>query len=357
MKKIFKCLSEKMNIKKIIKPRNEEDYYRIGHCLISRGFIGILLIFSGILALYYLLITSLPFFLGEYENGTRIYSYDSFALKFVSDTVKIKAQSGYIAYYGEVKNGMANGRGTLYTKEGEVRYEGIFKENEYNETGILYNEDSVYQGEFEKNEYEGEGTLYDLNGSREYEGEFHNGKKSGKGAIYNQNELVFTGNFQNDKILYQDFLGKTAEEIAGMYTGKRTIYYDETNFVVDMTDISVLYAGTAEEDRLDEGVLTERIFIIDNECMLGGKILNTIEEIRRQTGGFSFEGNSRITMQEAVALKQGLETKGTFADALEVTDYEKETILYLHMAEYNSIQYVFYSYDRQGGFVMYSMEK
>lgn len=357
MKKIFKCLSEKMKMKKIIKPKNEEDYYRIGRYLISKGLITILLIFFGILALYYLLITCLPFFLGKYENGIRIYSYDSFALKFVSDTVKIKAKSGYIAYDGEVKNGMANGRGTLYTKEGEIRYEGIFKDNEYSETGILYNEDNVYEGEFEKNKYEGEGILYDLNGSKEYEGGFHSGKKSGKGAIYDQNKLIFTGNFQNDKIMYQDFLGKTAEEIADMYTGKRTIYYDETNFVVELADISVFYAGTAEKDRLDQGILTERIFIVDNECMLGGKKINAIEEIREQTGGFSFEGNSYITMEEAVVLKQGLKTKGSFEDALKVTGYEKETMLYLYMAEYNGIQYVFYSYDKQGGFIMYSMEK
>lgn len=348
---------KKINIKKGIRPKNEEDYYRIGRYLISRGLITILLIFLGILALYYLLIMFLPFFLGKYENGVRVYSYDSFALKFVSDTVKIKAESGYTAYYGEVENGMAHGRGTLYTKEGDIRYEGIFKENQYSETGTLYNEDNVYEGEFEENQYEGEGVLYDLNGSKEYEGEFHNGEKSGKGAVYDQNQLVFTGNFQNDKIMYQDFLGKTVEEIAEMYTGKRTIYYDETNFVVDMEDISVLYAGTPGEDRLDEEVLTERIFIVDEECLLGGKKIRAIEEIRKQTGGFSFEGNSRITMQEAVALKRGLKTKGTFVDAKEVEEYEKEMILYLYMAEYNGIQYVFYSYDKQGSFVMYSMEK
>lgn len=357
MKKIFQYLPKKITIKKGIKPKNEEDYYHIGHYLISRGFITVLLILFGIFALYYLLITGLPFFLGEYKNGVRIYSHDSFALKFVSDTVKIKAESGYIAYYGEVKNGMANGRGTLYTKDGEIRYEGMFQDNEYSDIGILYNENSVYQGEFEKNQYEGEGILYDLNGCKEYEGEFHNGAKSGKGMLYDQNQVVFTGNFQKDKIIYQDFLGKTAKQIRELYTGKQIIYYDETNFIVDMTDISALYAGTAKEDRLDEEVFAERIFIIDSECLLAGKRVCSIEEIREQTGGFSFEGNSRITMQEAVALKRGLETKGAFVDALEVTGYEKETILSLYMAEYNGIQYVFYSYDRQGGFVMYSMEK
>jgi len=358
MKKIFQWLSEKLNIKKIIRPKNEKDYYRIGRYLISRGLVTIVLLFLGIIALYYLLIVSLPFFLGEYENGVKIYSYDSLALKFVSDTVKIRAESGYIAYHGEVADGMANGTGTLYTKSGDIRYKGTFKDNEYSETGILYNEDSVYEGRFENNEYEGEGVLYDLNGSREYEGEFHNGEKSGKGMLYDSgNELIFTGNFQNDEIMYQDFLGKTAEEIAGMYTGNRTIYYDEENFVVDMADISVLYAGAAKEDRLDENVLAERIFIVGNECVLGGKKIESIEEIRKETGGFSFEGNSRITMQEAVALKQGLQTEGLFSDALEVTGYAKDTLLYLYMAEYEGIQYIFYSYDRQGGFVMYSMER
>ena len=60
--------------KKIMKRlKKEEDYYRIGRYLISKGLITILLIFFGILALYYLLITCLPFFLGKYENGIRFY--------------------------------------------------------------------------------------------------------------------------------------------------------------------------------------------------------------------------------------------------------------------------------------------
>ena len=52
MKKIFQYLPKKITIKKGIKPKNEEDYYHIGHYLISRGFITVLLILFGIFALY-----------------------------------------------------------------------------------------------------------------------------------------------------------------------------------------------------------------------------------------------------------------------------------------------------------------
>ena len=48
MKKIFQYLPKKITIKKGIKPKNEEDYYHIGHYLISRGFITVLLILFGI---------------------------------------------------------------------------------------------------------------------------------------------------------------------------------------------------------------------------------------------------------------------------------------------------------------------
>ena len=345
-------------MKNLIEPKSEEDYYTIGRYLISRGLVTLIIFFIGAVGLYYLLMISLPTVFGGFEAGVKIYSYDSVALRFISDTVKIKAKSGYITYYGEVEKGMAKGSGILYTKNGEIRYEGEFKENKYNGQGTLYNKDSIYKGEFQNNLYEGKGVLYRLNGSKEYEGEFHQGKRSGNGELYNSsNQLIFTGNFLNDELMYQDFLGKTADELAKMYTGKRRIYYDDESFAVDMTDISVVYAGTINNNNLDDTIVAERIFICSEECILDGKRVSTIEEIRRLTGGFSFEGNSLLTMQEAAALKEGLETEEVFSDVLEVSGYAKDKIIYLYMAEYDDIQYTFYSYDREGKFIMYAMEQ
>lgn len=358
MKKLFQSLSEKINIKNLIEPKDEEDYYTIGRYLISRGLVTLLIFLIGAIAFYYLFIISLSTVFGDFEAGVRIYSYDSVALRFISDTVKIKAESGYIAYYGEVEKGMAEGRGILYTKTGEIRYEGEFKENEYSGEGTLYNKDSTYKGEFQNNLYEGEGILYRLNGSKEYEGEFHQGKRAGNGELYDSgNQLIFTGNFLNDELMYQDFLGKTADELAKMYTGKRRIYYNDTSFAVDMTDISVVYAGTINDNSLDDTIVAERIFICSEECILDGKRVRTIEEVRRLTGGFSFEGNSQLTMQEAVALKEGIEAEQVFSDVLEVSGYAEDKLIYLYMAEYNDIQYTFYSYDRDGKFIMYAMEQ
>ena len=69
-----------------------------------------------------------------------------------------------------------NGKGVEYYKNGKVKYEGDFKNDEYH----------------------GNGTYYFENGEVYY-GEFYKGKRHGNGIIFKDNKLVKGGQFKNDK--------------------------------------------------------------------------------------------------------------------------------------------------------------
>lgn len=342
-----------------IKPRHSGDYYHMGRYLVSRRLVSMIIFVTGIAGLYYLLIINPPAFLSRGLTGVKTYRYNSIPLRYVSDVVKIRAKSGYTAYYGEVEKGKANGTGILYTKTGEIRYDGAFENSEYQGTGSLYEDGCLrYQGEFAHNVYQGEGRLYRTNGSMEYEGNFKEGEKSGEGKLYDSsNNLIYTGSFQTDELMYEELLGKTTGEVTERYTGTRTIYYDDENFVVDMEEIGAVYAGSTGENYLDDSILVQRVFVKSTDCILAGKSLDTIAQIKEIAGESSFEGNSVLLMEEAVAMEETLQTEHVFEDVLEVKEYPQDKEIYLYMFEYNGIQYTFYSYDRDGGFVMYSIEK
>lgn len=100
-----------------VKPRDKNDYYRVGRYLVSRRLVSMIIFVMGIAGAYYFLFINPLGGIRSKSDNVKVYNYDSIPLRFVSDTVKIKAKSGYVAYYGEVKDGKAEGKGALYAKK------------------------------------------------------------------------------------------------------------------------------------------------------------------------------------------------------------------------------------------------
>ena len=76
-----------------------------------------------------------------------------------------------------------NGKGKKYNLlNGNLIFEGEFKNGKINGKGIEYNKD---------------------NGLVEFEGEYLNGEKHGIGKEYKNGNLIFEGYFQNGKKLYR----------------------------------------------------------------------------------------------------------------------------------------------------------
>lgn len=342
-----------------IRPRDKDDYYSVGRFLVSRRLVSMVIFLMGIVGAYYLIVVRAGVFSGG-ANDVKIYNYDSIRLRFADDTVKIRTESGYIGYYGDVSKGKANGKGILYSAKDIMRYSGAFKDSEYCGNGMLYGDNSnlMYSGEFAHNEFQGKGTLYRENGSKEYTGDFDDGKKSGNGKLYDSaNNEIYKGNFLGDEINYNELLGKSTTEISDIYTGKRTIYSKDDEFVVNMEDIDTYYVGNSSTNTLDDEVMVNEIYVKKNECVINGERVDSITDIRNLLGNVGFEGKSYITLKEAVVLDKFTKAEGSLDDAVLVKDYEKNKELYLTMFECDDLQYTFYSTDKSDTFIMYSVEE
>lgn len=355
-----------------VKPRHKDDYYTIFNWLVSKRLVFAVVLVTGMVSCYYLcFIHPVPLFLNNSE-GIRVYRYDSLPLRFAAEKVKIKAKSGYVAYEGNVAGGKANGAGTLYDKAGNYIYTGEFVESKYHGSGKLYGERNVlkYEGSFAENLFNGEGTLYRNNGSKEYVGCFNMGLKEGAGILYDAgNNLVYTGNFSQDQVLYTDLLGKAAPEISDCYSGTRTVYTDENYFVVTLDDINAVYCGKSDKENLDESVIIEDLYVLQDTIVVEGHICRTAEDLSRVFGFKAYEGNTQITVPEAVAIDQlnktgkgaltpvNLITEDIFADVKKVISYEPEYYVYLYTYIKEEVIYTFFFQERYGGFSMYLMEK
>lgn len=356
-----------------VRPRDKYDYYPFFGYLVSRKLAHAVVIVVGILCLCYLVWVNPVINIAEgVGSGEKIYSYRSLPLRFASGAVKIKAKSGYVAYDGNVEKGYATGYGQLFSEEGALVYKGNFEKNEYSGQGVLYYPIGQvrYEGEFLENEFEGEGTLYRENGTKQYEGQFSDGVFEGEGTLYNaSDDEVFHGSFHNGELVYTQLLGKTAAEIAELYTGGRLIYQNETEWVVMLDDIDAFYAMASESGSIEDDGKTSVVYVGKSEFTYGDYRMTTMEEVRNVLGTPAFEGNSYITLPEAagicwlqkrgveIPLEIGLKARQPYDEVRIVESYETDTLVYLYVFQVEDVTYTFIAADRDGGFFMYALEQ
>lgn len=117
---------------------------------------------------------------------------------FSGKGVFITERGDYII--GNWENGKLNGEGKLVDNNGEVCYEGGFKDNKKNGEGDeFYPGGDVYSGYFYNGLKNGKGIYSFANGST-YEGNFKDNKFNGFGEFKSDNGDNFTGEFKNGKI-------------------------------------------------------------------------------------------------------------------------------------------------------------
>jgi len=102
-----------------------------------------------------------------------------------------------IKYIGQVLNGVPEGKGIMFWKNGE-RYEGEWKNDNKDGKGIYYFLDGDrYEGNYKNGLREGKGIEYYSNGDR-YEGDYRNDKREGKGIEYYSNGDRYEGEWNNN---------------------------------------------------------------------------------------------------------------------------------------------------------------
>ena len=79
-------------------------------------------------------------------------------------------------------NGLKHGKGKIYYKNGNIKYDGDFVNNKIEVNGKYIWEDSEYYiGQFLNDLRHGKGKLYDKDDNIKYDGDFVNGKFEGNG--------------------------------------------------------------------------------------------------------------------------------------------------------------------------------
>jgi len=150
-----------------------------------------------------------------------------YKLDISSQTNKeVQAKSSYHHYKGGVKNGKANGSGTLLYN-GKKYLEGSWKDG-YIVKGKFYdlvNSDGklAYDGQFKKGVFDGDGTMFIDKYNERYEGKFKNGKKNGQGKIFDEDDHVYIeGRWKDDKLVSGKELHYQSGEI--IYEGNMNGY-------------------------------------------------------------------------------------------------------------------------------------
>lgn len=354
-----------------IRPRDEKDYYSFLGWLVSRRLAMAAVVVISILCIAFLQISKPD----KTENAApyKAYKYNSVMLKFVTGKVQILGRSGYMAYIGDVETGIVKGRGTLYNPQGDIVYDGEFDANAYNGTGKYYENSRLrYEGSFKDNLYEGEGKLYRDNAALWYEGGFHLGRMSGEGTLYDafQNP-VYSGRFQEDRIVYQELIGKKTAEISQMYTGAREIFTADDIYEVYMKDIEAVYFGEDAGNTLDEEFIVKGIYVLQPQVCLCGKEIQDIPQVRECLGEPVYEGNTLLEPEDEIALNRACELRGesilygksgcletsVYDDVTEVSAFDGDYQTYIYVYESEGIIYTFFCRDKDGGFDFYRMER
>ena len=132
-------------------------------------------------------------------------------------------------YLGQGLDGKRHGKGILFDRDGNIKYEGTFK------NGKFYGKDDEQEEDinnFIKEKFESIGQYVDENGIS-YKGPWLNGKKHGKGKEFYQNGMLkYDGEFVDDKyegdgIFYYEnkdyYIGKFSD---GKKSGRGIEYYE-----------------------------------------------------------------------------------------------------------------------------------
>ncbi len=355
-----------------VRPRNKRDYYSVFNWMISKRLAFALVVLLGIVSAMYIS-SMLPAGFWGGSGGVRTYGYRSIPLRFYSGTVNITARGGYIAYSGQVDKGAANGEGSLYAADGSLVYEGEFADNMYNGQGKQYYPSGTpqYTGSFTDNLYNGQGSYYRPSGIMEYQGDYVMGVRTGQGTLYDSvGSQIYQGSFLNDEIVYQDFLDRPTDEVAGLYSGETTVYQSEDEYCVAMPEIDAVYAAKDGSDTLENQWTVDQIFVLRDSVPLEDGTCDTVRQLTDVMGTPLYFGTVWVNLPETVAWNLMAQDKGdeleqidltaqaSFENLLTVSSYDRDYQLYIYTFEYNGLLYHFYFTGAgESQFFMYMMEK
>ncbi|CAD8056060.1 unnamed protein product [Paramecium primaurelia] len=117
-------------------------------------------------------------------------------------------------YHGQIVNNVYEGKGYLFSKSGDLIYEGEFSKGYFHGWGVEYHQNSIQLEE----SYNFEVCQDIMEYFKKYEGCYQFGKKSGVGRLILTNGEIFCGEFRNDQINgFGEFQNKSNNKIIGIW--------------------------------------------------------------------------------------------------------------------------------------------
>ena len=356
-----------------VRPRHSGDYYTFFRWMVSKRLAFAAVIGLAVCSMLYISAVLPADVLSGGSDGIRTYQYRSLPLKFCSGNVNILGSGGYLAYSGAVEKGAASGQGILYASDGSKVYEGQFADSKYNGEGTLYYSGGTprYIGTFQNNLFHGTGQSFWSNGALQYKGDYVSGLRSGTGTLYNHvGSKIFQGNFLADEIVYYDFLDRTTEETADLYSGEIRVYQSDDEYCVAMPEISAIYEVKDGSNTLEDMWKVDRILVLKDEITIDGVRCSTVSHLQNLMGKPLYFGTVWVNLTEAVSWNQLAEeypeavvpvkisSEMGFENVFDVSGYNRDYQLYLYTFEYSGVLYSFYFTGAgESEFLMYAMEK
>ena len=103
-------------------------------------------------------------------------------------------------YMGSFSKGVPHGKGREFSVSHETVYQGEWRDGLYQGDGTLWRKDGCrLEGTFVNGYLEGTGTIFRSNGSVSYRGQFVGGNRDGKGIEYEENGTEYEGEFKDDR--------------------------------------------------------------------------------------------------------------------------------------------------------------
>lgn len=355
-----------------IKPRDRKDYYVIFRWMISKRLAFALVVVLGLLCGYYIY-SMTPSSMIKNNNGSQhTYKYNALPLKFYKGTCNILDKEGRLAYSGNVEKAQCKGSGTLFDKDGNKVYVGAFDNNMFNGQGTSYYHDGTtkHTGSYIDNLYDGNGISYYPNGVMKYNGEFSQGMQNGSGTLYSASGSdLFTGTFLKDDIVFEEFVGKSTEDVSNMYFGNIDVYSDNNERSVLMDDINAVYSAKDGSNSLDEQWTVDRVIVLSDTFKTTGGSFSSIQKITNELGRPSYLGITQINLPEAIAInalegdaantiaKVDMSVTDTFEEVHTVNRFDSNYNIYIYSYHYSDLVYTFYcAGSGVDEFIMYSIE-
>ena len=163
-----------------------------------------------------------------------------FSLKDEIKIINLYKNGDY--YMGETFNGLPHGKGNIYYKSNNIKFNGNFKNGKWYGKGIKYNEngDIIYNGNYVNDKADGQGTYY-FDNKEYFIGQFKNGVKHGKGIYFSKdNHPKLVGYFENDKYVGPD---KYKYENGDYYIGKLINGFPPSKGKIYNKDNNLKYEG------------------------------------------------------------------------------------------------------------------